>query len=85
MTSADSVGVVGEDAAPALEVRARQVHLDRDHLGGRGGELLGGPRGSRRRCGPRCWRRPVAPVRDERGQLVDEPALDARAPAARRR
>ncbi len=68
-----------------LEVGARQVDLDRDHLGRRAGEQLGGRGGSRRRCGPRCWPRPRAPLATQRAAARRSATPPRPGPAGRRR
>ena len=73
------LGVVGEDRAAALEVRARQVDLDGDDLGGRRGEQVGGRGGSRRPMRPQM----LATTRRARcaagGQTWSSQCGDARA------
>ena len=70
ITVGRQLGVVGEDAAAALEVRARQVDLDGDDLGGAPASSSAARAVLVDRCGPRCsprrWRR----SREQAGQVV---------------
>ena len=67
---------VSEDAAPALEVRARQVHLDRNHCLGRYRHLLGGAPVLADAATPDAGHDPSAGSHQHR-ELVCQPVLDA--------
>ena len=75
---------VGEEMRAAVEVRAAQVHLDRDDARAARRPAASPPARSRRPCGPRCWRTTRAPARSSRRQVVAQPRRDARALQARR-
>ena len=79
------LGRVGEHVAPILQVRAGEVHLDRDHLGGRARPAGRRPPGTPRPTGPRCWPPPGRPVAQQRRQVVAAARPPRRVPGARRR
>ena len=75
ITAAEAVGVVGEDAAAPLEVRARQVDLDRHNPGRSSGEQVGGGRELGHRSAPDAAHHGRLGAQELR-QVVIEPRWD---------